>query len=307
MSLARKFVFIGGTEGSGTTLLVRLLSAPHGCACLGGNYLKLPNLTLKPVSIPGMPDKVRYWTIDKPLGEGPDVKPLADAFQAANARVWDRKLSFEEQEKGRLEWRATMDRILAAPAFAETSHYLFKRAFPWGPRDRFAPDLWDIIELWPDVRIVLIYRDPRAATYSSFRRGFDSDLRRLAVVCSEQLTWLAGQVRAIGPERVRIISYARLCANPGAVLEPIANFCCMPFDQVNEAIRNEEMDTNADNRWSRELSPQNSNWLNQFFHAGRLRQWDILEAGCNWSPVRNSEAETGQPNSGTDHSSQMTN
>ena len=283
MSLPRKFTFIGGAEGSGTTLLLRLLSSPKDCASLGGNYWKLPDYPdPEPHYLAGAPDKVRYWLVDGPLGNYPDPKPLADAFRAANSRVWDRKLSFEEQDKARLDWRAAMDHILTAPAFAETSHYLFKRAFPFGPRDRLlTPDLWDIIELWPDVRIVVIYRDPKAAIYSAFRRNFAPDLRQLAVVCSEQLTWLAGQVRAIGPDRIRIISYARLCANPRAVLEPIADFCGIRFDQVNEAIRDEEMDTNSDSRWSRELSVQNCNWLNRFFHSGRLRQWEILETGCN--------------------------
>ena len=254
--VGKEYIFIGGAEGSGTTLLLRLLSSPKGCASLGGNYQKLPG--------------------------HPDAKPLADAFIAANSRVWDRKLSFTEQESGRREWRAAMDHILVAPAFTEISHYLFKRSFPFAsPRDRFTPDLWDIMELWPDVKILVVYRDPRAATYSAFRRKFDTDLRRLAVVCSEQLTWLAGQVRAIGPERIRIISYARLCADPGAVLEPVADFCGIPFDQVTDALGGEEVDANADSRWSHELSGQDSHWLKRFFNGGRLRQWEILESGCN--------------------------
>src|SRR5262245_15944413 len=240
-----EYIFIGGAEGSGTTLLLRLLSSPKGCASLGGNYQKLP--------------------------AHPDAKPLADAFMAANSRVWDRKLSFAEQENGRRDWRVAMDRILAAPAFKEISRYLFKRSFPFAsPRDRFTPDLWDIMELWPNVSILIVYRDPRAATYSAFRRKFDSDLRRLAVVCSEQLTWLAGQIRAIGSERIWIISYTRLCADPRAVLEPIANFCGIPYDQVTDALRGEEVDANADSRWSDELNEQNSNWLNRFFNRGRL-------------------------------------
>jgi Sulfotransferase family len=254
MSPARKYIFIGGAEGSGTTLLLRLLSSPKGCASLGGNYQKLP--------------------------AHPDAKPLADAFLAANGRVWDRKLSFAEQESSRRDWRAAMDHILAAPAFTETSHYLFKRSFPFAsPRDRFTPDLWDIVELWPDVRILVAYRDPRASTYSAFRRKFDADLRRLAVVASEQLTWLAGQVRAIGLERIRIIPYAQLCTDPEAVLEPVADFCGIPYDQVTEALRREKVDTNVDSRWSHELSEQNCNWLNRFFDGGRRRQWEILEAG----------------------------
>jgi len=249
-----EYIFIGGAEGSGTTLLLRLMSSPKSCVSLGGNYQKLPPY--------------------------PEAKPLADAFIAANTRVWDRKLSFEEQESARRDWRLATDRILAAPAFSATSSYLFKRSFPFAlPRDRFTPDLWDIMELWPNVRILIVYRDPRAATYSAFRRKFDTDLRRLAVVCSEQLTWLAGQVRAIGSERIRIVSYARLCADPGAVLEPTAAFCGIPYDQVISAIRPEEVVGNADDRWSRELSVQDSNWLNRFFDSGRLRQWEILQVG----------------------------
>ena len=173
MSVPRKFTFIGGAEGSGTTLLLRLLCSPKGCASLGGNYVKLPDYPAPKLHYIAGADKVRHWIVDGRLGNYPDPKPAADAFRAANSRVWDRKLSFEEQEKARLDWRAAMNQILAEPAFGETSHYLFKRAFPFGPRDRlFTPDLWDIIELWPDVRIVVIYRDPKAAIYSAFRRNF---------------------------------------------------------------------------------------------------------------------------------------
>ena len=256
MNQSRKLIFIGGVEGSGTTVLLRLLSAPDGCASLGGNFQKLPN--------------------------HPDAKSLADSFMAANSRVWDRKLSFEEHEKSRQDWRTAMDCILTASSYAETVRFVFKRSFPFAnPRDQYTPDLWDIFALFPDCRIVLIYRDPRAATYSAFRRKFDTDIRRLAVVCNEQLTWLAGQVRAIGLEQVRVISYARLCANPEAALERIACFCSIPFDQVIDAVRREGLRTNQDTRWMRELNPEDSNWLNQFFDGRRLRQWEILEASSN--------------------------
>jgi hypothetical protein len=256
MSQTRIFIFIGGAEGSGTTVLLRLLSAPDGCASLGGNFQKLPN--------------------------HPEAKQLADTFMAANSRVWDRKLSFDDHEKGRRDWRAAMDKIMASPAFAETTRFIFKRSFPFSnPREQFTPDMWEILTLIPDCKILLIYRDPKSATYSALRRQFDSDLRRLAVVCNEQLTWLAGQARAIGPERVRIISYERLCADPVSVVEPIADFCNIPFAQVNEAIRREGMHANPDARWTHELSPQDSNWLTQFFDDRRLRQWEILEASCH--------------------------
>jgi Sulfotransferase family len=252
----RNFVFIAGAEGSGTTLLLRFVSSPDCCAALGGNYLKLP--------------------------DHPEASRLTNNFVSANARLWNRKLSWEEHENSRADWRAAMGAILAAPAFAETSTYVFKRSFPFAqPRDRFTPDLWDVIDFWPGARILVIFRDPRASTYSAFRRKFDSDLRRLAVVCSEQLTWLTAQVRAIGLEHVLVISYSKLCAKPWAVLGPVANFCAIPRDKFNQAAHGQDMDGYADLRWRRELSRRDSEWLDQFFDERRRRQWDLLEPGCN--------------------------
>jgi hypothetical protein len=39
----KRFVFIGGAEGSGTTLLRRVLAAPSCCASLGRDIAKLPD------------------------------------------------------------------------------------------------------------------------------------------------------------------------------------------------------------------------------------------------------------------------
>jgi hypothetical protein len=253
MTQNRRYVFIGGAEGSGTTLLLRLLSSPGGCASLGGNYFKLPN--------------------------HPEAEPLAQAFERANRRVWNRKVSFRDQEEGFEQWRAAMDRILESPAFNATSHFVFKRSFPFAqPRDQYAPDLWDILRLWPGVRIVVIYRDPRAATFSAFRGKFDSDLRRLAVACSEQLTALAAQVRAIGPDRVRILSYRRLCEDATGVLGPLTDFCSVPLDQVIAAVQAEPIDNTTDARWARELGGRDIACLNRFFDDCRHRQWEILAA-----------------------------
>jgi hypothetical protein len=170
--------------------------------------------------------------------------------------------------------------ILGSPAFSGQTRLIFKRSFPFAqPRDQYTPDIWDILDLLADTRIVIIYRDPCAATFSALRRGFDSDLRRLAVTCSEQLTWLAGQVRAIGSELVRIISYRSLCEDPVATLAPLTEFCGIPFDPVRIAALKERMDVGTDSRYSRELQRPEVDWLEGFFDARRRRQWEILESG----------------------------
>jgi hypothetical protein len=46
------------------------------------------------------------------------------------------------------------------------------------------PLLQDVDEMVGNVQFVVMYRDPRASSYSTLRRGFDKDLRGLAVLCS---------------------------------------------------------------------------------------------------------------------------
>ena len=251
-----KLIFIGGAEGSGTTLLLRLLSVPDVCASLGGNFVKVPH--------------------------HPDARLLVKAFQDANSRLWDRKLSRSDHEKARGDWHVVTEQILHSPAFSGLTHLIFKRSFPFNqPRDRYTPDIWDSLELLLDTRIVIIYRNPCATTFSAFRRGFDSDLRRLAVVCSEQLTWLAGQARAIGPDFVRIISYASMCEDPITTLASLTEFCGIPFDPIRLAMQGQKLEGGTDSRYSRELERSDLDWLEAFFDAGRRRQWDVLERGFN--------------------------
>jgi arylsulfatase len=250
----KRLIFIGGAEGSGTTLLLRLLSLPDVCTSLGGNFVKVP--------------------------KHPDAQPLVRAFGEANKRLWDRKLSRADHERARRDWHTVTAQILESPALRAQTHLIFKRSFPFAqPRDQYTPDIWDTLDLLAGTRIVIIYRDPCAATFSALRRGFDSDLRRLAVTCSEQLTWLAAQIRAIGPDLVRIVSYRNLCEDPVTTLAPLAEFCGIPFDPVRSAVLKERMDIGADGRYSRELERPDVDWLESFFDDRRRAQWDILESG----------------------------
>jgi hypothetical protein len=249
---ARKFIFIAGAEGSGTTVLLRLLSSPPGYVSLGGSHFKYPRA----------------------------AKELVGAFDAANHRLWDRKESFAAHAQARLDWHAANAAILASPIFAGVTRFFFKRSFPFdAPRDQYAPDMWDIYDLWRDARTIVIYRDPRAAAYSAFRRGFDTDIRRIAVVCSEQLTWIAAQVSAIGRERFTIVSYSELCVEPLKALAPLAALTDTTAGEIEAAVAREGVKAGLDDRWSRELPPEEMAWLNEFFDARRLRQWAVLAKG----------------------------
>jgi hypothetical protein len=124
------FIFIAGAEGSGTTLMSRLLAAPKTAASLGGLYVKTP--------------------------QSEEASRLTEEFQSVNYLVWDRKASFAENREARRKWRAVWERILGSTAFAGTTHFVFKRSFPFGiPRERYVPYLQDVDEMVGNVQFVV--------------------------------------------------------------------------------------------------------------------------------------------------------
>jgi hypothetical protein len=253
--MSKRLIFIAGVEGSGTTVLLRILSAPASCASLGGNFLRLPG--------------------------HPEAKRLARAFAVANQSQWDRTNALQAHLQARSAMASRLRAIVQSGAFADRNCLLFKRSSPFGtPCDRFLPDLWDVLELMEDVRIVISYRDPCAAAYSALRR-FGGNLRQVAVATADNLTSLGAQAQAIGPERVHILSYRALCDRPDAVLGRLAQFCGLPLEALREAGSAVRLEPPGDDqRYRAELEVEETRWLDDFFDERRRRQWRVFEAAA---------------------------
>lgn len=233
--MARTLTFITGVEGTGTTLLLRLLSAPAGCAALGGNHFALP------------------------LGD--DAKPLADAFAAGVNALWDGQGDPDTRDTRAQEVARSLAVLRASPAYAGVDHLIFKRSVPFGrPRDRFRPEPADVLALDPEARIVVMRRDPRAAAYSSLRR-FGGTLREVAASVAGNLDRLSRQLAALPAASVREVSYAQLCADRDCY-PTVARFCGLPVAPVPP------LECGADARYRAELPPDDLAWLDAFF-AGR--------------------------------------
>ncbi len=211
------------------------------------------------------------------LPEREQAAALATAFERSNAELWDQQTSLDRHEAARRELFSTTQDILSSDAFSTTTHLVLKRSFPFGhPHGRRSPDLFDVLDLPGDVRIVSVYRDPCAATYSAYRRGFDDDLRRLARSCADSLVRLAAQTSVVDPSRLIQVSYARLCRQPALVLGELGKFCGLHDAELQDALATERLIPEADMRYASELSPSEVGWLQTYFSPERRRQWLAL-------------------------------
>jgi hypothetical protein len=191
--------------------------------------------------------------------------------------LWNRRATLGQQRRAKEAWLALAARVGAPGAFGAYTHLIFKRSFPFGkPHGSGSPDVWDVLDAFPTARIVVMARDPCAATYSALRRGFDTDLRRLAVECDDQLSRLAGIVRALDPQQVRVVSYSALGATPEATLAEICAFAGIPFAPVREAAIRVNLRPGADDRYRAELPGEELTWLDAYFDGRRRRQWEDL-------------------------------
>jgi hypothetical protein len=246
-----RFIFIVGASGSGTTMLTRLLSSPEGCVGLGGNHVSIPK------------DDNRAYAI-------------ARRFRKANDRMWDRTSSTARADRGRHEMVGLIDELRSMPAYSDVNRVVFKRSAPFHRGDRYRPDLSDLGEMFDDLRILVVHRDPRASTASSYRRKFAHNLRACAVITEEQLTYLSSQLATLDPAVYMSFSYEQFCRGPVEWMGRIAEFCGLPKDLLEDAVQAEGIDPGRNEAWKKRLDPEDRSFLNRFFDDRRVRQWPRL-------------------------------
>jgi hypothetical protein len=247
------FIFVVGAAGSGTTMLTRILSGPAQAVCLGGKYTTIPESDRR-------------------------ATRLARGFNLAITHLWDRKAPAERYNQARQVLPQLVDGLLAEEGYRQKSHVIYKRSAPFNPGDRHRPDLSDLFELFPNSRVVIIYRDPKASTYSSLRRGYAENLRASAVICEEQLTYLSAQLATLDSHCYAILNYEAFCERPEEVVGPLAALCQLPEGELLAAMRRENVSGGRNERWASELSQVDGEFLNGFFNERRLAQWPLLAA-----------------------------
>lgn len=248
-------IFIIGAEGSGTTMLKRILSHPKAVIGLKTN-----------------PAQIRK--------ENETAHLLVQQIDKTIKQLWDRQASSQAYQQAKVDLPRFFDKLFGLDIYSQTSHIVFKKSTPFGLKGKHRPDLSDLVDLFPKLRIVVIYRDPKAATYSALRRGFTDDIKQAARSCEEHLTYLSSQLQTLEPSMYHIINYEKFCAQPRQLLDRLAEFCQLSADELWQAVEQEKVSTEKNKRWQQELGPTDIAFLNQFFDARRLSQWPLLSKGA---------------------------
>jgi len=234
------FIFIVGCSGSGTTMMLRIMSTPGNVLTLGGNY--------------------------KPIKD-----PLINEFNELTKLMWDRFGDIKQYKGAKKQIIPTLDMLLKK--YNRKQFLLYKRSAPFGKGDRYTPDLKDMIELFDNLKIVIMTRDPMMSTLSSFRRNFGTNLRNTAIICNEQLTLLNNQVSNLDPKIYRVIRYEDYCSTPKKQGIEIAKFTGLPQGCIltGNVRHNVKLDTGN----SVNLTDEQRDWITEFF-SNKEERWPLL-------------------------------
>ena len=246
-----QFVFIIGAEGSGTTMLTRILSRLQNVVGLGGNYISIPE-------------------------EDKEARSLVAEFNKTTAALWDREATHETYQHAKEQLPKVLDHLLGLNNYADVSHIVYKRSAPFLKGDRYRPDASDLFNLFENMRMIVMYRDPKASSFSALRRGFADNLRHCAKICEEQLTYLSAQLATLNPDSYQVISYEEFCSQPEIWAEQLAEFCQLPAEDLLKAIDQENVTKGKNDRWLQELNSSEREFLSDFFDARRSFHWPLL-------------------------------
>jgi len=251
-----RLLFVSGASGSGTTLMSEILAESEKVMAVAG----------------------KHRTLSRAQDES--AFRLAKQVNRTTRDLWDREADVQTYLAAKNQLPGMVDELLKFDQYAETTHVIIKRSAPFYKGDRYRPDMLDMLELFPNLRILIVYRDPRAATYSCQRRGFALNLRNMAVICEEQLTFLSAQLETIDPALYKVVQYEKWMQHGAAVTGEIAEFAGIPKQTLVAAVQGSRLDGSKNNQWRVGLSDEDAHFLDEFFNEQRRRRWAFLEKAC---------------------------
>lgn len=187
------FLFICGVEGSGTTLLARILGSLPAYMVLGGNVYSKPRNGYDTLAV-----RTRLNTLTELLWADDDGK--TDGTKKYLAR-----------------------KFFETPVLDGTVAAVYKRSFPFGLEPIF-PCIEDLYKVHPRMKIIVIKRNLAANAASMLRRGFVPTIEAAVQRVKTAVTLLNDQVLRLPRENLHIIDFDELTRNPEPQLESLGVF-----------------------------------------------------------------------------------
>ena len=189
------FVFVAGVEGTGTTVMSRLLSAPNGCIALGGNYAS---------------ESFRYHAV---------------RLNKLTAELWAVPRSVQPERRDLLLQQI---RELPLPPWVQMAVY--KRSYPF-QNELHYPELGDVLELHPQARIVVMERPLPQSVRSIQRRGFARATQVATVRVERGHNMLQAQLERLDPQAVLRVPYGQFVseATKAATIAGLERYLQLPL------------------------------------------------------------------------------
>jgi len=240
----KNFFFVTGPAGSGADMVAKILSRVDSVLGLGETHANLD-----------------YFLLEK--------------LNEAQKLAWDREMDFMNHD-GHLErFKKMMEDLASLEEAAHKTHVVFKRSMVNG--DEYWADVQDMRTLFPEAKVIVVFRNPVGATWSAYRRKLGKSLRHCALVQEEHLTILSAQIQQIPLNDSLILSYDNFCDKPRDETMRLAEFCGLDKGEVYKAVEEERIDRRRKDAWKSELAPKHSERLWSFF-SSRTPQWSTLLA-----------------------------
>lgn len=244
----KKFIYITGSSGSGSNMLAKALGKVDSVLGIGETHLNFD-----------------YYATEK--------------FNEANRLAWNRHCDFEQHDKHVGRFKGLLVDLENSEFGQASTHMVFKRSMITG--DEYRSDVRDMLIHYPDTKVLVMYRKPQAAAYSSLRRRLGKNLRHCAIIQDEQLSILSREVLTLSTDKCLVVSYEGFCSNKMKYADLLADFCELPADKVRTAIAELEVDASRMDRWATQLGSAKTERLSRFFrdrapHWAELRKREAL-------------------------------
>jgi hypothetical protein len=175
-----------------------------------------------------------------------------------------------------LQARERIQSILKECVSIGITHLFESASFPYGqPRNTLRrPDILFLAETlqgWVDLRMLVLYRNPIAASYSGFRRGFTENLLLQAKIIEDNLIFLNAQLGQCPKDIYKTLTFESFLANPRVYVEPLASWWQLDKQELGVGLEALRTPTSMD-----DIPKPDRDILETFFTLTRKQQWPLL-------------------------------